>query len=257
MSITIAEYLLTRLAELGVRYMFGVPGDFNLWFLEQTTQNSDITFVGCCHELNAAYAANGCSRLADVSALATTYGVGELASLAGVTGAYAERVPIVCRTGVPRACTFCAVLFHGCCARVTFCAAPFRALSIAAHEAAGLDRKKSAQQEGRPCHSNQYSQQPVLTADQQLLNDAWQEQLRAEFTAHSADEAIATIVDNPRLNQVPVMIGGNGEQELHEFYARYFLSQIPPDTEMVPVSRTIGQGRLVGPGVAKVEILAK
>jgi carboxymethylenebutenolidase len=101
------------------------------------------------------------------------------------------------------------------------------------------------------------SQRPVLTADQQLLNGAWQEHLRAEFTAHSADEAIATMVDNPRVNQVPVMIGGNGKQELHEFYATYFLSQIPPDTEMVPVSRTIGQGRLVGQGVAKVEILAK
>jgi indolepyruvate decarboxylase len=101
MSITIADYLLTRLAELGVRHMFGVPGDFNLWFLEQAIQNSDITFVGCCNELNAAYAADGCSRLAGVSALATTYGVGELASLAGVAGAYAERVPMVCITGAP------------------------------------------------------------------------------------------------------------------------------------------------------------
>ena len=47
------------------------------------------------------YAADGCARLAGVSALATTYGVGELASLAGVAGAYAERVPIVCITGAP------------------------------------------------------------------------------------------------------------------------------------------------------------
>jgi indolepyruvate decarboxylase len=101
MTITIADYLLTRLAELGVRHMFGAPGDFNLWFLEMI-KNSDIRFVGCCNELNAAYAADGCARLAGVSALATTYGVGELASLAGVAGAYAERVPIVCITGAPR-----------------------------------------------------------------------------------------------------------------------------------------------------------
>jgi carboxymethylenebutenolidase len=32
---------------------------------------------------------------------------------------------------------------------------------------------------------------------------------------------------------------------VHEFYANHFLPQIPPDTEMLPVSRTIGQGRLV------------
>jgi len=30
-----------------------------------------------------------------------------------------------------------------------------------------------------------------------------------------------------------------------EFYTKYFLPQIPPDIEIVPVSRTIGQGRLV------------
>ncbi len=53
------------------------------------------------------------------------------------------------------------------------------------------------------------------------------------------------MVANPLVNQVPVMIGGDGREELYEFYAKHFLPQIPPDTEMVPVSRTIGQGRLV------------
>ena len=89
------------------------------------------------------------------------------------------------------------------------------------------------------------SHQPALTADQQKLNEAWEKHLRAEFSAHSADQAIATMVANPLVNQVPVMIGGDGKEELYEFYAKYFLPQIPPDTEMVSVSRTIGQGRLV------------
>ena len=87
--------------------------------------------------------------------------------------------------------------------------------------------------------------QSDLTVNEQKLNDAWEEHLRTEFSAHSADEAIATMVAHPLVNQVPVMIGGNGNEELHEFYAKYFLPQIPPDAEMVPVSRTIGQGRLV------------
>jgi carboxymethylenebutenolidase len=89
------------------------------------------------------------------------------------------------------------------------------------------------------------SQKPTLTAEEQRLNDLWEEHLRTEFSLHSADEAIATMAPNPLVNQVPVMIGGDGREELHEFYAKYFLPQIPPDTEMVPVSRTIGQGRLV------------
>jgi len=89
------------------------------------------------------------------------------------------------------------------------------------------------------------TKQPALTADEQKFNDIWNEHLRAEFSAHSADETLATMVANPRINQVPVMIGGDGKEEVYEFYDKYFLAQIPPDTEVVPVSRTIGQGRLV------------
>jgi len=89
------------------------------------------------------------------------------------------------------------------------------------------------------------TKQPALTADEQKFNDIWNEHLRAEFSAHSADETLATMVANPRINQVPVMIGGDGKEEVYEFYDKYFLPQIPPDTEVIPVSRTIGQGRLV------------
>jgi carboxymethylenebutenolidase len=89
------------------------------------------------------------------------------------------------------------------------------------------------------------SQQPALTADEQTLNDVWDVHLRAEFAAHSPEAALATMVAHPRINQVPVMIGGEGRDEVYAFYAHYFLPQIPPDMEIVPVSRTIGQGRLV------------
>jgi indolepyruvate decarboxylase len=98
---SVGDFLLKRLAELGARYLFGVPGDYNLWFLEQVERSNHVEFVGCCNELNAAYAADGSARLAGVSALITTYGVGELGAIAGVAGAYAERVPIVCIIGAP------------------------------------------------------------------------------------------------------------------------------------------------------------
>ena len=32
---SVGDFLLKRLAELGAQYLFGVPGDYNLWFLEQ------------------------------------------------------------------------------------------------------------------------------------------------------------------------------------------------------------------------------
>ena len=88
-------------------------------------------------------------------------------------------------------------------------------------------------------------QEPALTAGEQKLDDVWNEHLRAEFSAHSPDETIVTMSANPLINQVPVMIGGDGREEVYEFYTKYFLPQIPADAEMVPVSRTIGQGRLV------------
>ena len=86
---------------------------------------------------------------------------------------------------------------------------------------------------------------PAFTAKEQQVNDAWKAHLRTEFSAHSAEEALATMVAHPRVNQVPVMIGGEGRDELDAFYAHDFLPQISPDLEMVPVSRTIGQGRLM------------
>jgi indolepyruvate decarboxylase len=98
---SVGDFLLKRLAELGARYVFGVPGDYNLWFLEQAERSNQVEFVGCCNELNAAYAADGFARLSGFSALVTTYGVGELSAIAGVAGAYAERVPVVCIIGAP------------------------------------------------------------------------------------------------------------------------------------------------------------
>jgi len=38
------------------------------------------------------------------------------------------------------------------------------------------------------------------------------------------------------------MIGGRGRDGVRDFYADRFVSQFPPDIEIVPVSRTAGQG---------------
>jgi carboxymethylenebutenolidase len=67
----------------------------------------------------------------------------------------------------------------------------------------------------------------------------------AEFAAHSADQALTTMTAEPYVNGIPLMIGGRGRDGVRDFYANHFLSQIPTDMEIVPVSRTIGQGRVV------------
>jgi len=80
---------------------------------------------------------------------------------------------------------------------------------------------------------------------ERTLSSAWDQHLASEFAAKSADQALATMTAEPYVNVVPLMIGARGRIELHDFYANHFLSQIPPDMEMVPVSRTIGEGRVV------------
>ena len=101
MKMQIGAFLARRLAESGVRHIFGVPGDFNLPLLEQIEAHPLLEFTGNCNELNAAYAADGYARTAGISALVTTYGVGDLSAINGIAGAYAENVPVVHITGAP------------------------------------------------------------------------------------------------------------------------------------------------------------
>lgn len=97
----IADYLLDRLAGCGVKHLFGVPGDYNLLFLDNVIAHPRITWVGCANELNGAYAADGYARCNGIGALLTTYGVGELSALNAIAGSYAEAVPVLHIVGAP------------------------------------------------------------------------------------------------------------------------------------------------------------
>ncbi len=104
-EITVGEYLLLRLKEIGVDDLFGVPGDFVMGFFNQVIK-SEVKYVGTCNELNAAYAADGYARIKGIGAFATTFGVGELSAINGVAGSFAERVPVVVITGSPSTINF-------------------------------------------------------------------------------------------------------------------------------------------------------
>ncbi|WP_448860474.1 alpha-keto acid decarboxylase family protein [Corynebacterium propinquum] len=101
MRMTIGDFLVRRLKEIGITEVIGVPGDFNLNWLEQIEAADGIRFVGSTNELNAAYAADGYSRARGVSCLLTTYGVGELSALNGLAGAACEHIPLVSIAGAP------------------------------------------------------------------------------------------------------------------------------------------------------------
>ena len=77
------------------------------------------------------------------------------------------------------------------------------------------------------------------------LSSAWEQHLAAEFAAQSPEHALATMTAAPYVNVVALMIGARGRDDGRDCSAHHCLSHIPPDMETGPVSRTIGQGRVV------------
>ena len=80
---------------------------------------------------------------------------------------------------------------------------------------------------------------------QQTLSQRWDDHVKYEFATRNTDDTIETMVVDAYVNHVPVMTGGVGHDELREFYSKDFIPQMPPDTAMTPVSRTIGVDRVV------------
>ena len=98
---TVAEYVISRLADLGIDRAFGVPGDYSFPFDDAIEASDQVQWIVCANELNAAYAADGYARINGVSILSTTYGVGELSALNGVMGAKSQRLPVFHIVGAP------------------------------------------------------------------------------------------------------------------------------------------------------------
>ena len=90
-----------------------------------------------------------------------------------------------------------------------------------------------------------------LTPAQKRLSQLWEDHVRYEFSTRNADDTLATMVEEAYVNHIPVLTGGSGQDELREFYSKRFIPQMPPDTEMTPISRTIGEDQIVDEMVFK------
>src|SRR3954463_1460153 len=85
----------------------------------------------------------------------------------------------------------------------------------------------------------------TLTAPQRAMVGTWERHMAAEFDSKSIDATMATMTAEPVVNHVPVMTGGVGARDVRDFYTQFFIGRHPPDTTFVPVSRTVGDDRLV------------
>jgi carboxymethylenebutenolidase len=77
------------------------------------------------------------------------------------------------------------------------------------------------------------------------LSELWDEHVKFEFATRNTEDTLTTMVEDAYVNHVPVLTGGIGHDQLREFYSARFIPQMPPDTSMTPVSRTIGVERVV------------
>ena len=101
MNMSVAEYVIHRLSQLGINKAFGVPGDFSFPIDDAIEDSTCIDWVVSSNELNAAYAADGYARRKGYALLTVTYGVGLLSALNGILGSYAHRLPIFVVAGSP------------------------------------------------------------------------------------------------------------------------------------------------------------
>ncbi|KAH3671291.1 hypothetical protein OGAPHI_000514 [Ogataea philodendri] len=94
-TVPFGEYIFRRIELLGVKSVFGVPGDFNLGLLEHI-YSTNVQWYGGCNELNAGYAADGYARASHkFGVLVTTFGVGSLSAMNACCGAWSEFVPLL------------------------------------------------------------------------------------------------------------------------------------------------------------------
>lgn len=98
---SVAEFLIERLENVGVKHIFGVPGDYVLNFLDQVSQSQKIKFINTTDENHAGFAADAYARMHGVGCVCATYNVGALKLCNAVAGAYAEKSPMIVISGSP------------------------------------------------------------------------------------------------------------------------------------------------------------
>lgn len=99
-QVTIGSAVLDRLYQLGVRHIFGIPGDYVL-SLFQLIEASPIKHIATTREDCAGFAADAYARINGIGAACVTYCVGGFNIVNAIACAYAERSPVVLLTGSP------------------------------------------------------------------------------------------------------------------------------------------------------------
>lgn len=101
---SIGSYLLSALKGLGIKRIYGIPGDLIIDFFKMIEDDPQLELITLCHEPGVGFAAIGEARATNRPAVACiTFGAGGLNMMNAVACAFAEKTPlIVISGGAPR-----------------------------------------------------------------------------------------------------------------------------------------------------------
>jgi acetolactate synthase-1/2/3 large subunit len=99
MKIQVSELIVKYLEQLGIEFIFGMPGAHILPVYD-SLYHSSVKTVLAKHEQGASFMASGCARASGkISACITTAGPGATNLVTGIASAYADKQPILIITG--------------------------------------------------------------------------------------------------------------------------------------------------------------
>ena len=87
-----------------------------------------------------------------------------------------------------------------------------------------------------------------MSSDKELGQDlgaVFDAHVKAEFVDRDVAATMATMASEPYLTHVPTLTGGTGRGEVERFYREHFVGHWPDDVEVKPLSRTVGENRVV------------
>lgn len=98
---TVSSFLVQQLYDLGVRHVFGVPGDYVLGFYQYLNESKKLMIINTCDEQGAGFAADAYARINGLGVVCITYCVGGLKVVNATAQAFAEKSPLVIISGSP------------------------------------------------------------------------------------------------------------------------------------------------------------
>ncbi len=97
---TVADKIVEQLVAVGVKYIYGIPGDSNLPLIEAIRKNNSIEFILTRHEETAAFMASAHAKITDeIGVCLSIAGPGATNLITGLMDAAMDGAPVLAFTG--------------------------------------------------------------------------------------------------------------------------------------------------------------